>query len=110
MPVYRNGAAVSTEAERREALIGFVYSPFRVEDFLAPVITTAKNQDVSFQVYDGTEVKAPNLISKAVNDVSVLRYLSSTLRKKLLDALGHYPSPPILLSKLTRADRFSSTR
>jgi signal transduction histidine kinase/CHASE1-domain containing sensor protein/ActR/RegA family two-component response regulator len=70
MPVYNNGARVSTETERREALAGFVYSPFRIEDFLAPVITTAKNQDVSFEVYDGTEAKPQNLISKFVTDVS----------------------------------------
>ena len=38
--------------ERRKALFGFVYSPYRIDDFLAPV-TTAKNYDVSFQVYDG---------------------------------------------------------
>ena len=37
VPVYRNGAPVTTVEERRNALIGFVYSPFRVGDFLAPV-------------------------------------------------------------------------
>ena len=70
MPVYRNGAPTATEEERRKALVGFVYSPFRIEDFLAPVFTTAKNQDVSFDVYDGTEIKPQTLISKAASDVS----------------------------------------
>jgi signal transduction histidine kinase/CHASE1-domain containing sensor protein len=70
MPVYRNDAALATEAQRREALLGFVYSPFRIEDFLAPVIATARNQDVSFEIYDGAEVNTQNLISKPVNDVS----------------------------------------
>jgi signal transduction histidine kinase/CHASE1-domain containing sensor protein len=70
MPVYRNDAPVSTEAERRQALVGFIYSPFRIEDFLEPVTNTAKSQDVSFEVYDGTEVTSANLISKAVNEVS----------------------------------------
>ena len=70
MPVYRNGVDTPNEEERRKALVGFVYSPFRIEDFLEPVINTAKNQDVSFEVYDGTEVKPQNLISKVVSDVS----------------------------------------
>lgn len=70
MPVYRNGAATSTLAERRAALTGFVYSPFRIEDFLGPVFTTGQNQDVSFEVYDGTEVKPERLISKAVTAAS----------------------------------------
>ena len=69
MPIYRNGAPVNTVEERRKALTGFVYSPFRIQDFLIPVIE-AKNPDVSFEVYDGTEVKPSNLISKAANDIS----------------------------------------
>src|SRR5689334_9286720 len=70
MPVYRNGVDTPNEEERRKALVGFVYSPFRIEDFLEPVITTAKNRDVSFEVYDGTEVKPQNLISKVTSDAS----------------------------------------
>jgi signal transduction histidine kinase/CheY-like chemotaxis protein len=69
MPVYRNGALVNTEEQRRKALIGFVYSPFRIQDFLEPVIA-AKNPDVSFEVYDGTEVKPQNLISRAATNIS----------------------------------------
>ena len=56
MPVYRNDAPTDTVEERRAALIGYVYSPYRIDDFLAP-ITSAKNYDVSFQIYDGSEVK-----------------------------------------------------
>ena len=51
MPVYRKGAQVDTESERRQALIGFVYSPFRGGEFLAEV--NRSKDDVSFQVYDG---------------------------------------------------------
>ena len=69
MPVYRNDADLSTVAARRKALVGFVYSPFRIKDFLDPA-TTTKNLDVSFEVYDGTEVNPQNLISKPANDVS----------------------------------------
>jgi signal transduction histidine kinase/CHASE1-domain containing sensor protein len=61
-PVYRHNVPLSTILERRAALIGFVYSPFRVEDFLLPV-TSEKDSDISFQVYDGTEVTADSLIS-----------------------------------------------
>ncbi|HEV2836355.1 MAG TPA: CHASE domain-containing protein [Pyrinomonadaceae bacterium] len=52
-PVYRNGAAIRSVAERRNAFVGWVYSPYRIDDFLAS-ITSAKNYDVGFQVYDGT--------------------------------------------------------
>jgi PAS domain S-box-containing protein len=59
-PVYRNGVPVSTVEERRAALIGFVYSPFRTDDFLLPIITDAPS-DVSFAVYDG-EDKPENVL------------------------------------------------
>src|SRR4030095_11129603 len=55
-PVYRKEAQLNTLEGRREALLGFVYSPFRIDDFLGPV-TAEKNYDISFQVYDGTELK-----------------------------------------------------
>ncbi|HEU4933511.1 MAG TPA: CHASE domain-containing protein [Pyrinomonadaceae bacterium] len=66
VPVYRKGAPVSTVEERRNALVGFVYSPFRAGDFLAPVTS----QNVSFQVYDGTELKPGNLLSAKTNEAS----------------------------------------
>ena len=68
-PVYRKNVPLSTEAERRAALLGYVYSPYRIDDFLAR-ITAEKNYDVAFQVYDGTEVKPENLFSAADNDAS----------------------------------------
>src|SRR5690349_1074776 len=55
MPVYRNDAPVATFEQRRAALMRYVYSPYRIDDFLAP-ITSAKNYDVSFQTYDGNEI------------------------------------------------------
>src|SRR6185503_11232061 len=67
-PVYRKGVPIDTVDERRQALIGFVYSPYRIDDFLAP-ITAEKNYDVSFQVYDGEE-SPQNLLSAAWTDVS----------------------------------------
>src|SRR5215213_6139378 len=69
MPVYQNGAPASTEEGRRKALVGFVYSPFRIQDFLDSADAT-KNPDISFETYDGTEVKPQNLISKVANDHS----------------------------------------
>ncbi len=60
-PVYRNGAPIATEEERRNALVGFVYSPYRADDFLKP-ITEQKNYDVSFQVYDGLNETPQNLM------------------------------------------------
>ncbi|HEU4710770.1 MAG TPA: CHASE domain-containing protein [Pyrinomonadaceae bacterium] len=60
-PVYRKKAPISTEEERRAALVGFVYSPYRIDEFLAP-ITAQKSYDVSFRVYDGSNENPQNLM------------------------------------------------
>src|ERR1700752_1705453 len=64
VPVYRNGASTKTVEERRNALVGFVYSPYRVGDFLDPVTS----ENVSFQVYDGADVRHENLLSVAPDE------------------------------------------
>ncbi len=77
VPVYRKGVSLTNESERREALLGFVYSPYRVGDFLAPV-TREKTHDVSFQVYDGTEIKPTSLFASS-NEISSEPLYSDTL-------------------------------
>jgi PAS domain S-box-containing protein len=73
LPVYRQGAPITTVAERRAALKGWVYEPFRAGDLLGDVFQTssdnttartsttgvkAKNagqpSQLDFEVYDGT--------------------------------------------------------
>ena len=68
-PVYRNGAAINSVEERRNALVGWVYSPYRINDFLAP-ITSAKNYDVALQVYDGTDINNDNLLHSDTDSAS----------------------------------------
>jgi CHASE1-domain containing sensor protein len=61
-PVYRKpkDGEISTQSDLRNALLGFVYSPYRVDEFLAP-ITQQQHFHVSFRVYDGDE-KPENLL------------------------------------------------
>ena len=74
VPVYRNGASTSTVEERRHALIGFVYSPYRVGDFLEPI----KSENVRFQVYDGREIKIENLLTSGIVEDTVESAFSET--------------------------------
>ena len=60
-PVYRNSAPISTDIERRQAIQGFVYSPFSAEDFLGSVIAD-KAYPIDFKVYDGSEVGPDELL------------------------------------------------
>lgn len=52
VPTYRTGSVPETQEARREALQGFVYSPFRAGDLLQGVFGREEKPVVSFQVYD----------------------------------------------------------
>lgn len=52
VPVYRPGAAPTTQAARREALQGWVYAPFRVGDLMAG-LGGERAAEVDFEIYDG---------------------------------------------------------
>ncbi|MBF0211990.1 MAG: CHASE domain-containing protein [Magnetococcales bacterium] len=52
-PVYRYGFTPDSLEERRESLIGWVYSPFRIEDFM---VGSKKNliKNLRLRIYDGS--------------------------------------------------------
>ncbi|HEU4874108.1 MAG TPA: CHASE domain-containing protein, partial [Pyrinomonadaceae bacterium] len=84
VPVYRKGAQLDTVSQRRQALIGFVYSPFTAREFLAD-IKRAKGYDVSFQIYDGA-VREENLLSPTDSEASGKPLFSD---QEPLDVAGH---------------------
>jgi PAS domain S-box-containing protein len=59
-PVYKNGSDTSTIEARRKALVGYVYSPFRIDDFIDPIY--AEHFDVDFEIYDGDQIKPESLL------------------------------------------------
>src|SRR5438309_5087662 len=61
-PVYRNGARTDTVEERRVALIGFVYSPFRAGDLLTNILAAHEYRGTEFQVFDGSKADTANLL------------------------------------------------
>ena len=61
-PVYRNGMKTETVEERRAALIGFVYAPFRAGDLLPNILAAHEYHGLDFQVFDGLKPEAANLL------------------------------------------------
>jgi two-component system, sensor histidine kinase and response regulator len=55
LPVYRPGNALDTEAQRKAALMGFVYSPLVAEELFKPLLLQAQGQ-VHFEL----EVRSPH--------------------------------------------------
>jgi signal transduction histidine kinase/CHASE1-domain containing sensor protein/CheY-like chemotaxis protein len=82
VPVYKKNAKIDDEQQRREALLGFVYSPLRAKDFLEAV-TGAKKYDVNFSVFDGTEENAGNLLGSVGNEVSAKPMFTQTKQQEV---------------------------
>ena len=66
VPVYRGGATPATVEERRAALKGFVYSPFRTDDLLRGIFGNESNPLVDFHVYDGPVEDAAGLLHSSL--------------------------------------------
>ncbi|MCY1270689.1 Sensor histidine kinase RcsC [compost metagenome] len=78
LPIYRSGLPSTTPAERRVALQGFVYSAFRINDFMAGTLGNS-SAEIALQVYDGDAI-----------DESALMYSSGTLPAR---QQAEYPNP-----------------
>lgn len=61
LPVYRNNAKVDGVEARRETLIGYVYSPFRINDLMHGILGSGEI-NVHFQIHDGARPSPENLL------------------------------------------------
>ncbi len=55
VPVYKEDMPVKTVQQRREALLGYVYSPFRIKD-LMNALFRGELGDIDLEIYDGGEI------------------------------------------------------
>ncbi len=64
-PVYLRNYPIDTREQRRAALFGWVFSPFRMEDFLEKLVSNFNNKmliPVHLRIYDGNQVQADKLL------------------------------------------------
>lgn len=67
LPIYKDGTLPGDAANRRENLRGFIYSPFRAENFLGEIHGATGINDLKIRLYDG-EASSENLM--AVSNIS----------------------------------------
>ncbi|MDP3266781.1 MAG: EAL domain-containing protein [Sulfuricurvum sp.] len=63
LPLYKKGVKIDTIEARRKALIGYVYSPFRLNDMMNTI--ELEKVFVSFEMYDGEAVSAKHLLYRS---------------------------------------------
>ncbi|MBM3570125.1 MAG: hypothetical protein FJX46_15375 [Alphaproteobacteria bacterium] len=61
LPVYRKGAVVSGVAERRDSIVGYVYSPFRMNDLMEGILGSYAGT-AALRIFDGAVMTDDNLM------------------------------------------------
>jgi CHASE1-domain containing sensor protein len=61
LPLYKKNMPIETVAQRRQALEGFVYSPFRINDLMFGILGR-KTSDIGFYLYDGGEMNESTMM------------------------------------------------
>lgn len=92
VPVYRNGAPVGTVQERRDALLGWVYSPYRMEDLMRGTIPdwTLKGRNfVDLHIFDGDRPDETRLLFDSQPDAVDHGRRTFLHEKRLIDFQGH---------------------
>jgi CHASE1-domain containing sensor protein/nitrogen-specific signal transduction histidine kinase len=70
VPVYQKNKPIDTLEQRRNAIFGWVYSPFRMSDLLRNIILDDINPDLRLQVYDTNQINPENLLYQSEHDFS----------------------------------------
>ena len=90
VPFYSPGAVVKTVEDRRKSLIGYVYSPFRMNDFMDG-LSAKISPDITLEIFDGVDIVEDALLfrGKALKAVlhSAPEPLFAAVRK--IDILGN---------------------
>ncbi len=59
VPVYQNGITPTTQQQRRELLVGWVFAPFRTGDLMQGILGK-RDAEVEFQIFDGATQTNPH--------------------------------------------------
>lgn len=72
-PVFDGGEIPKTLAERRQKIVGFIYSPFRADELLVGILgKKTLPQLLNYQVYDGTTINKSSLLHDSTESTNQL--------------------------------------
>ena len=85
LPVYRNGAATATEAQRLAAIDGFVFSTFRMRDLLDGVQGVA-TPEMRLEIFDGRSTDGAHLMyASSAGPAQLAAYPNPLVRSGVID-------------------------
>lgn len=63
LPLYAKGASIDHVMQRRQALVGYVYSPFRMNNLMQGILGgEGQSRNINLEIYDGPNVSADTLM------------------------------------------------
>lgn len=68
LPLYKKCVKLDTVEERRKALVGFVYSPFRMNDLMSKIVL--QKSVLNFEIYDNVNISKEHLLYRSIEDSS----------------------------------------
>lgn len=108
VPVYRNQVPLDTVEQRREALIGWSYSPYRMSDFMSGMLSDWEAQagrPVDMEIYDGLEI-TPQALLFDNHAFSHKGFERTVLQQRLIEFNGHQWSLRFYRSLFLNDSRF----
>ncbi len=87
-PIYQGNSIPQTVIERRQKLIGFIYSPFRMGDLMQGLFGSNPELFIDFKIYDGLAVTPAHLLYNS-NPESPVGFKPGFQRRELIDIAGH---------------------
>ncbi|PMJ38036.1 histidine kinase [Vibrio cyclitrophicus] len=101
LPIYKTLYSPDTVEERREAFVGYVYSPFRARDLMQGILQSNVST-VSFRLYDGAEDTPNSLLYDGNSALSIVdeQFISTFRRSEVINVAGRdwtiiYTSTPV---------------
>lgn len=104
LPIYKKNYPLSTSDERWQALQGFVYSPFRMNDFMNGIFP-ANNNFLSFKVFSGMVRSRDKLFYNSAEPVDFLQAEYRQIDK--IELYGQIWSLEVINTPLLIAERKS---
>ncbi|OIP70756.1 MAG: hypothetical protein AUK43_08315 [Oscillatoriales cyanobacterium CG2_30_40_61] len=87
-PIYRGNSTPPTVRERREKLLGFIYSPFRMGDLMKGLFGSYRESFIDFEIYDGLAITPASLLYTS-NPDHLLDFKPKSRHRKMLSIAGN---------------------
>jgi PAS domain S-box-containing protein len=89
VPVYRNGHPHATQPERRANLLGWAYSPFRMDDLMFGILGE-RRRDLELEIFDGEDLSPETLMHDSGDNLGTAQGVGGLYHSsQKLDIFGH---------------------